>query len=306
MNRLSAASTRRRPLETAKNHLPGNFHARLPIMSRVGIPIALLLTFLPLQITQANRWSDAPLPSHGLTRVIGKTSNGCIAGAQTLPLEGRGYVVMHVERNRYHGHPNLIRTIQSLANQVHEQGLGTLQVGDLGQPRGGPMPSGHRSHQNGLDVDIWFNLDSRLLMRANPLRANLSAPSMLNGHRNGLDQGLWSQQQAQMLKLAAAAPDVDRIFVNPHIKLELCRRTRGDREWLHLLRPWFGHDDHLHLRLRCPAGSPECEPQDPPPVGDGCDSSLDWWLKQPLPPSRPQPVPMQAMPSACAAILNAR
>lgn len=276
-----------------------------PFLRRSAPAITLLLASLAPAV-QANSWSDAALPSRGSPRVIGKPSNGCIAGAHPLPLEGAGYVVMHIERNRYYGHPNLIRTLQSLAYEVRQRGLGTLQVGDLGQPRGGPMPSGHRSHQSGLDVDIWFNLDPGLLVRANPLRANLSAPSMLNGHRNGLDPRLWSEQQVQMLKLAAANPEVDRIFVNPHIKQALCRSPRGDRDWLRVIRPWFGHDDHLHLRLRCPSGSPECEQQDPVPVGDGCDSSLDWWLKQPLPPSRPQPVPVQPMPAACRSLLGAR
>ncbi len=273
-----------------------------------GLPGALLtglLLALTPALVSANRWSDVDAPSRGGPRVIGKTSNGCIAGAHTLPLEGAGYAVMHIERNRYYGHPSLVRTIQSLGHQVKERSLGLLHVGDLGQPRGGPMPSGHRSHQSGLDVDVWFDMDTRLLMRANPLRANLSAPSMLNSRRNGLNHGLWNEQQVQLLKLAASNPEVDRIFVNPHIKLELCQRSRGDRDWLRVLRPWYGHDDHLHLRLSCPPGNPECEPQEPLGDGDGCDSSLDWWLKQPLPPSRPQPVPVQPMPYTCNAVLAA-
>ena len=46
--------------------------------------------------------------------------------------------------------------MQALADAATKQGLGVLSIGDLGQARGGPAPSGHVSHQSGLDVDIWF------------------------------------------------------------------------------------------------------------------------------------------------------
>jgi penicillin-insensitive murein endopeptidase len=167
------------------------------------------------------------------------------------------------------------------------------------------MPSGHRSHQSGLDVDIWFNLDPRLYIRTNALRANVSAPSMLNSAKNGLDRSAWTERNVRVLELAADPQDVDRIFVNPHIKLDLCRRARGDRRWLQKIRPWYGHDDHFHLRLSCPPGSQYCEQQDPVPLGDGCDASLNWWLEQPLPPSKPQPTPILPMPVQCRAILLA-
>ena len=40
-------------------------------------------------------------------------------------------------------------------------GLPVFYVGDMAQPRGGPLPFGHASHQTGLDVDIWFTLTPR-------------------------------------------------------------------------------------------------------------------------------------------------
>ena len=63
---------------------------------------------------------------------------------------------MRPQRRRFFGHPVLVHYLQVLGAATNQQGLGTLLIGDLGQPRGGPMPFGHRSHQIGLDADIWF------------------------------------------------------------------------------------------------------------------------------------------------------
>jgi len=55
---------------------------------------------------------------------------------------------------------------------------------DLGQPRGGPTLSGHRSHQSGLDVDIWFLLSKQAASRtlAYNERETWGAPSVLATH----------------------------------------------------------------------------------------------------------------------------
>ena len=296
-------------MQTATEPLP-----RHPLLARIDKSRcrAILALALGLGLSaclfptapHAADWSSVKSPAGGPTQSIGQTNNGCIAGAANLPLEGEGYQVMHIERNRYYGHPLLVRAIEALGRKTQEQGFGVLQVGDLGQPRGGPMAFGHRSHQTGLDVDIWFNLDPGLLATANPLRSNLNAPSMLNNAKNGLDRSAWTPDQLSLLELAAKLPGVDRIFVNPYIKQELCERATGKRAWLRKIRPWYSHDDHFHLRLACPADSPACETQEPIPEGEGCDASLDWWF-QPHPPSTAPPPPKQPMPTECQAILSA-
>ena len=72
------------------------------------------------------------------------------------PRAGRGYEVVRIGRNRRYGHPNLIAFVQRLGAGARRAKLGLLVVGDLSQPRGGPTPSGHRSHQTGLDADIGY------------------------------------------------------------------------------------------------------------------------------------------------------
>lgn len=263
----------------------------------------LLLSVGPAQAQTADNWSRVADPSPGPARAVGATNNGCVAGARALPLEGEGYVAMHLERRRFFGHPNLVKAIESLGRQAAAQGLGPLSIGDLGQPRGGPMPFGHRSHQTGLDVDIWFNLNPALLDRADAARANVNAPSMLNAKGNGLDRA-WSDRHRQVLELAAKLPDADRIFVNPYIKRDLCEHAGSERGWLRKIRPWYRHDDHFHMRLTCPKDSPDCDPQEPIPAGDGCDASLDWWFRPHPPGPATPPAPKPVLPAACRALLD--
>src|SRR5439155_21254326 len=66
-------------------------------------------------------------------------------------------------------------------------------------------------------------------------------------------------------------------FVNPLVKGALCAEAGDDRAWLRKIRPWWAHHEHFHVRLACPADSPDCERQPPLPPGDGCDE-LAWWL----------------------------
>src|SRR5262245_38981071 len=94
-------------------------------------------------------------PTRGPAHSIGGYSAGCIEGAVALPKRGSGFKVVHPERKRMFGHPLLVGLIRDVGKKVAKLHL-TLGVGDLAQPRGGPAPSGHASHQTGLDVDLQF------------------------------------------------------------------------------------------------------------------------------------------------------
>jgi penicillin-insensitive murein endopeptidase len=200
----------------------------------------------------------------------------------------------------------LIAAIRSLAGRARQAGLPDLWIGDLGQPRGGPLPYGHASHQFGLDVDIWLDLSPKPLT---PVRAreNIPEQSLVLPDQSAADPHLFTAAHARLIRMAAELPGIDRIFVNHGIKRSLCAAHAGE-PWLRYVRPWRGHDSHMHIRLRCPPGSPDCHDQAPPPPGDGCDASLDWWLspetRHPVPRSGP-PAPRPRMPAACAGILSA-
>ena len=202
-------------------------------------------------------------------------------GAESLPADGKGYQLMRLSRRRFFGHPALIQFIKSLSKQVATQKLGVLLIGDLGQPRGGPTNSNHRSHQNGLDVDIWFLQTAEAEQRSlTPNeREQLSAHSVLGAGDGVLDPQFWSESQIKTLKLATEYEEVERIFVHPSIKKNLCDTLKPkQRAWLRKLRPWWNHHDHFHVRLRCPKNQPECREQEPVPSGSGCDESLNAWF----------------------------
>ena len=258
----------------------------------------------------AHDWAKLTTPTTPpVPQSIGTYTSGCLSGASTLPDSGTGYQVMRLSRNRFYGHPNLVQFIQQLGQMAANDKLGTLLIGDLGQPRGGPTLSGHRSHQTGLDVDIWFllpkQLDNRLLT-ANE-RETWSATSVVDLQSDKMDYQQWSSANEKILQMAALHPSVDRIFVNPSIKQELCNhKTPASAGWLRKIRPWWKHDDHFHVRLKCPEGNAYCEGQPALPEGDGCDAGLAWWFsKEAKSPTKPaKPVPPPPLPAMCEQVLR--
>ncbi|HWD57348.1 MAG TPA: penicillin-insensitive murein endopeptidase [Stellaceae bacterium] len=248
-------------------------------------------------------------PNGGPWRSIGRYDRGCIGGAVPLPPDGANWQVMRPARNRAWGSPLLIATIERLAaSAAQATGWPGLLIGDVGQPRGGPMITGHASHQIGLDADIWvMPMPDRRLSREE--RDNLPAQSLVTRDGNGVDPALWNPSYRKLYETVARMPELARMFVNPAIKRELCKDAGADRDWLRKLRPWWGHDDHFHIRLTCPPGQTLCENQDPPPPGDGCGKELDWWFTpearhpKPSPPS--PPLRVSQLPPECAAIAAA-
>ncbi|MFV3127306.1 penicillin-insensitive murein endopeptidase [Niveispirillum sp. KHB5.9] len=240
-------------------------------------------------------------PGKGAPEPIGTYANGCVRGAVSLPADGQGFQVMNLSRRRNYGHPSLIAYLKALAAEVEREQLGILSVGDLSMVRGGRMPTGHASHQMGLDADIWFPLDlGRLPL---PDREREDFASMVDAKAQRVNSN-FGPAQVRVLKLAASAPTVTRIFVNPAIKLALCERETGDKAWLGKLRPWFGHAAHFHVRLACPPDAGQCETQEAPPEGDGCGEELLSWFKPPPPSTGPAlpPKPPPPPPAACLAL----
>ncbi|WP_068311677.1 penicillin-insensitive murein endopeptidase [Polycladidibacter hongkongensis] len=256
-------------------------------------------------------------------RSFGGYAGGCLAGAAELPVDGPSWQAMRLSRNRNWGHPVLVDFLQDLAKDAPGLGWNGLLIGDMAQPRGGPMLSGHASHQIGLDADIWLRPMPKKRFNSAE-RETVSAISMLKGPLNikGADRRVhpqrWSDAHARLIRRSAQEPQVARIFVNPVIKRALCKFETGNRDWLRKVRPWWGHHYHFHVRMACPADSPQCKDQAPPPAGDGCGTELSNWLsdakwvpQKPKPGAKPKPrkrkpqMRLANLPSACAMVLNA-
>jgi penicillin-insensitive murein endopeptidase len=253
---------------------------------------------------------DAPAPF--TARALGWYAKGCLAGAAALPVNGETWQVMRLSRNRMWGHPNLVRLIERIAEKGKQAGWSGLLVGDMSQPRGGPMLTGHTSHQVGLDADIWLTpMPKRELTRRE--REEMSAVDMVATSRKDVDPKVWTPQHTAIIKLAAEQPEVERIFVNAAIKKALCREAGKDRGWLEKVRPYWQHNYHFHVRIYCPKGETDCKPQEPVKSGDGCGKDLDWWFRDavlfPKPPKVPPkpkpPIKLADLPEACRQVLLA-
>ena len=256
------------------------------------------------------------LPTESQSESLGFYAKGCLAGGLALPADGPTWQVLHPSRNRRWGNPRMLSLIERLSKEAHdEDGWNGLLVGDISQPRGGPMLSGHASHQIGLDADVWLTPmpDRRLSYQEREL---FPENSMLRKGSLYVDPRKWSKSAASLIMRAASYPQVERIFVHPGIKKKLCESWTGDRSLLSKVRPMYGHHYHFHIRIKCPAGSAGCDDQADPPMDSGCGKPLaDWFaklkprpvpkvVKKPTKPVKPQYLTLNALPKACKVVLN--
>ncbi len=251
--------------------------------------------------------SGPPTPAPGPARIIGAGDAGCIAGAIRLPDTAPGMQTIRVSRSTFWGHPAVISALQSLAMRAHAAGLPDLYMNDISDPRGGPMAGVHASHQRGLDADVWLDVAGPHPVLPVKAREQMEPPSLVRSDQRGIEPGLWRPEHVTLLRLAATQPGVDRVLVNAAIKRQLCQSVTGDRSWLQRVRPWYGHASHMHLHFACPAGQPQCVDQPPPPPGDGCDASLQWWfdrLDAPRSTAPATPAKPVVLPPACRAIMG--
>ncbi len=259
-----------------------------------------------------NLFGTQQLPAATPPRSIGFYSKGCFSGGVALPLTGPTWEVMRPSRNRNWGHPALIALLEQFSRDSAADGWPGLLIGDISQPRGGPMRTGHASHQIGLDADIWFQP-----MPPQPYslteREKVPFVSMLKPRSLTVDDRRWTPAHTLVLKRAASYPQVERILVHPGIKKRLCDTVVGDRSWLRKIRPFWGHDEHFHIRIGCQPGSPDCKKQAAVPAGEGCDKSLAWWFTdEPWRPNENPDAPkardlmtMASLPKECRAVLAA-
>lgn len=270
-------------------------------MKRLILMMLLSQEALSADPQRSNAWSRIPQSYGTVSEAIGGYANGCQTGAVKVPPEGTGFIDIRRWRKRFYTQPSTLRLIQHVGQALAPR---RILVGDSSQAIGGRMPFGHSSHQNGLDVDFWFYT----VGEREQVAAKIEPPSLVNMMTGTVQT--WHQDYRQALYAAAQFPETERIFVNPVIKQYLCE-TELERDWLAKIRPWQGHDAHFHVRLRCPADSPDCTPQKPLDGSHGCNADLwDWVQRQtwsflnPQPPKPSKPKALPALHPRCEALLH--
>ena len=259
-------------------------------------------------------FASTKLPSIGKAMAIGYYPRGCLQGGVELPVDGPNWEVMRLSRNRNWGHPELIHFLKKFAPPPPRPPAGTASWSATWRSRAAARcRSATLSHQIGLDVDIWFMPKPDRVLTQGRAREDL-------GHQSGrrrrkhINPKMWTPAHAAFIRTAAEQPDVERVLVNAAIKKELCD-MQGEKHpsWMDKVRPWYGHHDHIHVRLKCPADLPNCRAQPPVPGDAGCaDKDLAFWFSdkvlhpKPGPPAKaPKPLTMADMPPACKTVLDA-
>ncbi len=293
-------------------------------MIRLLVTLALLLPLPAAAQDLANQLFGAKaVPSAQEPMPVGSYARGCAAGLVELAETGPSWQAMRLSRGRNFGHPDLIAYLQDLSRAAQQVGWAGLYIGDISQPRGGPMTSGHASHQIGLDADIWM-LPPRRLNLSRSERESISSIPVRSADQRSVTEN-WTPGHHALLRAAASDDRVDRIFVAAAVKLEMCKTaTNRDKKWLQKIRPVAGHDTHFHVRLKCPKGAELCKTQTPTVAelskgGNGCDETLTWWVTDYLNPpkttkkpkaedgpreKRPREFTMADLPAQCAAVLS--
>ena len=236
-------------------------------------------------------FSSFKIPTSGNSGGIGSYAKGCLSGGKLLPESGDSWQVMRTSRDRNWGHSTTIDFVKRYSQKVKKYGWPGLYVGDISQPRGGPMPYGHKSHQIGLDVDIWLTKPNRLDLTLKE-REKLVPKSVRSKDHKSVNHN-WTPEHMGILKEAALDQSVDRIFITAPAKIWMCKNVEGERSWLQKIRPLGGHHAHFHIRLKCPKSDLKCITQRPsiPEISqsaDGCDHTLQWWVTTALEPVKPR------------------
>ena len=245
---------------------------------------------------------------------IGYYPRGCLQGGVELPIDGPNWQVMRLSRNRNWGHPELINFLEKFAPLAAKAtGWHGLLVGDMAQPRGGPLPFGHHEPSDRPRRRHLVHADARPRLSGRSVRS--SATNLVADDWKNVNPKTWTPADIAFIRTAAEQPEVERVLVNAAIKKELCRvDDKKNDGWMDKVRPWYGHNDHIHVRLKCPADSPNCRKQPPVPGGDGCGAKeLDYWFSDKVlhpnqSPSRkhpPKALTLADLPPACKTVLDA-
>ena len=190
-----------------------------------------------LQTTRLVSLDEAPPPAvrWRRSRVVGGPGGGRLERGVLLPYEGEHHFtydgVLRRKPNRAWrrwGSDKLIRMLLGVLDRYATlyPDAPRVGVGDLSRPGGGPFGPeyggiGHMTHQNGLDVDVYYPRKDR----------REEEPQAVEQ----IDRDL-----AQALVDLFVAAGAQTIFVGEHTRL------RGPRR---VVRELVHHDDHLHIRI---------------------------------------------------------
>jgi penicillin-insensitive murein endopeptidase len=204
----------------------------------------------------------------GTSVAAGWTSRGVLRNAVELPVRGDGYRIPEpwASRGLRWGTEELVGVVVRAGRRMAREAEGaTLHVGDLSPRHGGPS-AWHRSHQTGRDADLHF-------FAVDDAGAPIAPPGvMLPFHEGVTAPGAdgkvrWFDVARNWLLVRALLEDpaveVQWLFIAEPLRQRLLAHAAAIGEPLELQaraaavmqQPGdsLPHDDHLHVRIFCPA-----------------------------------------------------
>lgn len=228
--------------------------AGLGLLLTAGLPGSILKD-LP------ERYSQAPFSRMSLS--IGAPNNGKQVRAKRL----RSSPTLKIKRNslsNVYGHPALVLMLQRSAKDIASASPASVMlVGDLSAEHGGRI-AGHRSHQSGRDADVGFYLRDA---KGRQVVLDRFVKIDSNGQVIG-EKGVYFDDHRNWLLVRSWLKDeragIAHVFVAGHVRnriLAFARASKARARYYDaakaLLRQPSNssvHDDHFHVRIRCPKG----------------------------------------------------
>lgn len=248
------------------------------MMTVLRRPLALMTLVLSLGAAAVPAWAEPVRPaaadksrakkakadasSKGAASSIGAPNQGRLGkGARLRPTKH-----LEIRKNaRTWGTPELVKAIKRAAAAVAREHRGSkMFVGDLSAKRGGSI-EGHNSHQSGRDVDIAFYVSNSKGDAVHPRRFvafdDAGRGRSLTWARFD-DARNWTLVEALLTDEQAG---VRYIFISNALKARLLAYAAKKKVSAELITKAAGalvspagadvHDDHMHVRIACPASS---------------------------------------------------
>lgn len=183
-----------------------------------------------------------------------------------------GFTILRPERLTHFSAREMAHIIMQMGLFTKSELPGqSLLIGDISRQAGGSLGS-HKSHQNGLDVDVAYYFSNKNLHGS-----FVSAVAVDRPHANWLIQEQW-----KLFKKVVNSKLIDRIFIHKVLKKALCNLAINNgeitkdttsgvaHETLRRLIEDTAHDNHFHLRVKCSSDQVRCRQMAEPAAGSGC------------------------------------
>jgi penicillin-insensitive murein DD-endopeptidase len=224
----------------------------------------------PPEVAQAGFTEERRL---SVSRSLGWPSRGRLVGGLAVD---ESDLIRHPEEDKSRGHfwgtAELASLVSGAARAVADASPGgaRLSVGELSRRGGGRIP-GHRSHQNGRDVDLGFyylDASGKPIEPDRFVNVGWHGKGVYEGQRIRFD----SDRNWRLLEalLSQTEVPVQYVFVHPAVRRRVLLaasrlgaspevRARAEKVILPPLGSRHPHRNHFHVRVYCdPADVPAC------------------------------------------------